>query len=300
VAVRPRFDPAKQHVVARSFTYLGVDYKAGDPFNQEGIAPFHLNTLYGSRAINQTADDPAAVETGVRLTQVRPGYFEIAAPWFDEPEKVRGKAKADERLAELREQGEPLDHHGVAIEETGGGWYDVKAEWEDEPRKVQGFDAAREEASLLRDAGPPPEHYAMVVVRPVEDGDGYVVAAPWQEVETYPSQDEAKARAQAVREAGPPEDFDPEVAAREAEERAEAARVAAEEGAAAEAEQKRRAAYSEAVSFAEITEGDATSYRIKAPGLKKPEDFDDEAEARARYEELRNGEPPKGFQPDSE
>jgi hypothetical protein len=294
VAVRPRFDPAMNFVAARSFTYNGEPYEAGQPFNKEGLAPFKLNTLYGSRAINQAPDGQAETAADpVVLTQTRPGYFEITAPWLDEPEKIRGKVNAETRATELREAGEPLDYRGVAIEESGGGWYTVTAEWVEEPEKVQGLDAAKARANALREAGPPPEHYAMVEVSPGEN-DTFLVSAPWQETETFATSDEAEARAQQVREAGPPEGFDPEKAEEERAARAaEAERLRAEHEAAL-AEQQRKAAYAALVTISETTEGDVTSYSVSAPD-GDPEAFDDEAKAKARFEELREAGPPEGW-----
>lgn len=292
--VRPRFDPSRDYTAARSFTYNGVEYVAGDAFDKEGIAPHKLNTLYGSRAINmaEKSADP------VKLTQTKPGYFEITAPWLDEPEKVRGKAKAEERLAELREAGEPDAYKGVSIEGGDGGWYDVKADWMDEPVKVQGEDKARAEANRLRAEGPPPEYYALVEVLPVEgETDLFDVRAPWLPgVERITGEEAANARAEAIRKAGPPEDFD--ATAKPLYE------VEAERQAEAKAEADRKAAYAETITITNRTEGEGddqkVSFDVVVPGEDKPENFATEEEAKVRQTELRDAGPPKGWTPAAE
>lgn len=310
MAVRPRFDPRAEFTASRSFTYNGTQYAAGDVFNKEGVAPFKLNMLYGSRAINQS--DPGAPGAGpVQMTETGGGYYEITAPWLDEPEKVRGKAKAEARQTELAEAGEPLDHHGVSITESGGGWYEVAAEWAEEPQKVQGMEEAQRVATQLRAEGAPPEHYTLVTVEPIEDREGYFhVDAPWLEgIETHEGKEVAEARAQLIREVGPPEGgYDAEAIQKartdRAEAEAEAAAKAREEADAAKAEQERRDAFTESFVLSSETTGEgdeaATVYRVAGPGLKAPEEFDDQAAAETRLTELREAGPPEGWKPATE
>jgi hypothetical protein len=298
---RPRFDPNASHTAARSFTYNGVEYGAGDPFPSGDFAAHRMRTLYDSRALNQ---GDAGSTDPVQLRQTRPGYFEITAPWLDEPEKVRGKANADKRLAELRDAGEPLDHHGVAVEGDGeGGWYEVTAEWLDEPVKVQGLDEAKAEAARLRSAGPPPEHYALVTVMPVDPDQpegAQTVDAPWLDnIETLDDLEQANARAQVIREAGPPaEGYDADAIQKAREERAAADAEQAEKAQAEADETARKAAYSDAFEVSSITVNDVTTYSLTGPGLDEPVTFEGEtaeADANARLTELRDAGPPEGW-----
>lgn len=313
--VRPRFDPARDYTAARSFTYNGVDYAAGDTFDKSGLAPHRLNTLYGSRAVNMT-DKDAPASDGITMTQTRPGYFEVSAPWLDEPEKVRGLAKAQARVEELREEGEPADHHGVSISGGEGGWYTLTREGLDGELKVQGEDEARKVATALRageivDGQPDewaPEHYATVVVEPVEGTEGdFTVSAPWLPgVETITGEDAANERADLIRKEGPPEGFDFEKAAADKAEAEEKARIADEEqGAKAQAEAaetSRIATYSDSIGISEtITDGERTFTVTLADGEIETFDGDDaEDAANARVVELREAGPPEGWVPASD
>lgn len=160
MAVRPRFDPKRSLVAARDFTFMGRDYKPGDPFAPEGASDRMRARQYEARAVNfgeDTADSSDAEP--VQMTGPKGGRYTITAPWLDEPEVVRGKANAEKRLAELRAEGAPLGFieggSAVTVEGGEGGWYEVNAPWLDEPEKVQGREAAEARQRELHDAGEP-------------------------------------------------------------------------------------------------------------------------------------------------
>ncbi len=297
--VRPRFDPARPLVAARSFTYNGTDYSAGDAFNTDGIAPFKLNTLYGSRAVNHP--DQTVDVNPVQMQPLKGGYYEITAPWLDEPEKVRGKVNSEARLAELREAGEPDSYKGVTIEGGEGGWYDITTDWSDEPEKVQGEAAARARANELRAEGPPPEHYALVTIEPLDadkpEGE-YRVDAPWLDnPETVENAEAAEARADVIRKAGVPEGFDADKAAADREARRVADEEAAAKAADEQAEANRKAAFADGVTVSTTTTDGVTTYSLTVPGVEEAETFDDEAAATDRQNKVREAGPPEGWAP---
>ncbi|APZ81855.1 hypothetical protein vBEliSR6L_90 [Erythrobacter phage vB_EliS_R6L] len=93
----------------------------------------------------------------VEVEEIGGGWYEISAPWLEEPVKEQGREAAEARQREIHEAGEPETHHGVTLTESegGNGYYDLTADWLDEPEKVHGEEAARERAAELRQAGPP-------------------------------------------------------------------------------------------------------------------------------------------------
>lgn len=204
--VRPRFDPNRDLVAARSFTWQGEDLSAGDPFPKEGVPSYRLRTLYGARMVNH-AEKPA---DPVVVTAEPGGMFAVSAPWLDEPFRVRGTARANREADKLRREGEPDYHHGVAVVESpgGNGWWMVGTDWTDEIEKVHGEQNARARAAELRAEGPPPDPRTDVTV---SEGDGeFVVNAPWlEEAMLLPTRDAAEEQAEALRTAGPPEGWEP-------------------------------------------------------------------------------------------
>lgn len=160
---RTRFDPRihldRPLVAATEFTYDGVDYKAGDPFPTEGLHRTKIAAMYGARRVNfadseQAAPAPAEPEGPATIEAQPGGYYLVSAPWFDEPERVRGKAAAEDRQAEINEAGEPETHHGFTLSEGENGWWHITREGDeaDEPvaLNVQGQDAARQIVATLR------------------------------------------------------------------------------------------------------------------------------------------------------
>jgi hypothetical protein len=95
--------------------------------------------------------------TEVEVEESGGGWYQITAPWLDEPEKVQGREAAEARQREIHDAGEPEAHHGVSLTEaeSGNGYYEVKADWLAEAEKVHGIDAARERAAELRTEGAP-------------------------------------------------------------------------------------------------------------------------------------------------
>lgn len=158
MAVRPRFDPKRPLVAARDFTFMGVAYTTGDPFNPEGASDRLRARQYEARAVNFGEGEAESTEQ-VQMTGPKGGRYTITAPWLDEPETVRGKAPAEKRLAELRAEGPPLGFieggSAVTVEGGEGGWYEVNAPWLDEPEKVQGRDEAEARQRELHEAGEP-------------------------------------------------------------------------------------------------------------------------------------------------
>lgn len=164
MAVRPRFDPSREFVAARGFTFAGVGYAAGDAFAKAASSPHKLAAMYDSRKINFAPD--AAPEPPAEPPQTDPadpvtveatggGWHAITAAWLDEPVKVQGKEAADAEAQRIRDAGEPPYHHLVALNPGENGWHEVKADWLDEAEKVQGEQAARDRAAALRAEGPP-------------------------------------------------------------------------------------------------------------------------------------------------
>lgn len=210
MAVRPRFDPKRQFVAARGFTFMGTEYGPGAPFPAAGADPVDPRLLaqqYGSRAINFAPE--AVDDERIQFTSLGGGYYEISAPWLAEPIKARGKADAEAQLAKVREIGEPDTYAGVQLTEGENGWWDVLPIWADAPFKVHGADAARAKAAQLRAIG----EVDPVAVDPGEEEGTYTVQALWaDEPESAESEDAAHARAQELRAEGPPDDWQPQPA----------------------------------------------------------------------------------------
>lgn len=213
MAVRPRFDPSNDFVAARGFTFAGKAIAAGAPFDKATAAPHRLATIYEARFINVA---PAKVEDApadpVVITQTSGGYYDISAPWLDEPIRARGKVKAEATAQQLREAGEPDDHHDVALIAGDNGWFEVKAAWLDEAEKVHGEAAARERAAQLRSEGKPLDSVdqpAASVIVSVGD-NSWTVTAPWlADPEVFGTPEAAEARQAELRLAGPPEGWEP-------------------------------------------------------------------------------------------
>lgn len=267
MAVRPRFDPNREFVAARGFTFAGVPHAAGDPFDKAAADRTRLAMLYESRMINFAPEDAKPADP-VQIVQVSGGYYNVSAPWLDEPIRARGKAKMEEAAAQLRADGPPLGWIAGGTETTvsggEGGWYEVNAPWLDEPEKVQGREAAEARQRELHDAGEPDSHHgvtltagengwwtitregsdtelrvhgeekaragaatlraggeiegetideitgpAALVLVTQENDEVWMVTAPWlDEPHRFTSVEDAEADQAAVREAGPPEGWE--------------------------------------------------------------------------------------------
>ena len=182
---QPRFDPKRPLVAARDFSFMGTDYKAGDPFNPEGASQRLMERQYETRAVNMTEGEAGAADTNpVQMTGPAGGRYTITAPWLDEPEVVRGKKNAETRLAELREAGEPDSYKGFTLTKGDGGWYAITkdgvegVDGADAPAlKVQGEDNARQVANQLRAGETPadtalPEEWTPKTEETVDSEDG--------------------------------------------------------------------------------------------------------------------------------
>lgn len=210
MAVRPRFDAARDFVAARAFTFNGHELNAGDPFPKDETDPHKLKTVYGARLINFKPEDEKAPDP-VEVSQSG-SWYTINAPWLEEPISCQGKARANREAAKLRREGEPAHHHGVELTEGENGWWAVTADWAEEAENVHGEEAARARAAELRAEGPPPDPRTDVTV--TEDGDEFIVNAPWlEEAQPAATREEADSTAKALRESGPPEGWEPVPAA---------------------------------------------------------------------------------------
>lgn len=218
---RERYDRERDLVAMTGFLYAGKEYEAGDPFPRDGLREDQLRTLYGARRVGHAPAGTTAKAPPPSLvhTEAAPGgYYNISAPWLDEPERVRGKDAAAKRAAEIEEAGEPDYYRGVRVTEGENGWYEVKADWEREPRKEHGANAARNTATQLRQDGMPD---LKDVVTVGETEDGWEVWAPWFVEPLVVTGDDAEAEAQdhyvKTIEAGVPEGWPAEQAADETE-----------------------------------------------------------------------------------
>lgn len=159
------FDPDRDFVCQTFFRAHGVAYARGDDFpgkDENGDPrprdPRLERLLYENHKIGfkePTDAEDAGSLAPVTLTEGEAGWWEVGAPWIDQPERVHGADPARLRAQQLRDEGEPLEHHGVAEVEGDNGWWAVNAAWLPEPEKVRGKEAAHERATELRKAGPP-------------------------------------------------------------------------------------------------------------------------------------------------
>jgi hypothetical protein len=209
VAVRPRFDPKRDFVAARGFTFAGVQCAAGDPFDKEAATSQRLKMLYDSRKINFAPEKEADADA-VSIRQTSGGYYDVSAPWLDEPIRARGKVKSEETAAQLRKDGPPLGWIAggtvTGISGGEGGWYDVTAPWLDEPARVQGREAAEARQRELHETGEPAYHHG-VTLTPGENG-WWEVSANWDPENPVKVQGEEAARdlATQMRAEGEPAD----------------------------------------------------------------------------------------------
>lgn len=208
---RPRFDPSRPLVAARSFVYAGQQLHKGDTFDPTGIARHNLSTLYGSRYVNHPDAGAVAAPTADDVT-VAPagrgnggGFFDVSAPWLDKPERIRGQANAQAFADKLKADGPPLGFipggSEVTVTETDGR-FEVNAPWLDQPEIFDTREAAEKRQRELHGLGEPDHHNG---VRLTDGGNGWFEVKPdWGDVEKFQDGDEARARATELRAAGPP------------------------------------------------------------------------------------------------
>lgn len=210
------FDDGRTLLWTKFTTFNGEDFAAGEKVPEGTDKGMKMRLWLSRRAAYDTDYQPVPQAEGGEITQddfaitdLKNGYYEIANPYGD-PVKIKGKAKAEKRAAEMTEAGEPADWGGVAItdREGGNGWYDVTATWIGKPLTVHGEDNAKALATRLRTAGAPGEELNGIYAVQTEE-QVWIVVAPW--LEEYPSfTDEAEAAtaAASLREAGPPQEGD--------------------------------------------------------------------------------------------
>lgn len=82
------------------------------------------------------------------------GWYEVNAPWLDEPLKVQGREAAEAEQQKLHAAGEPDSYAGYTLTEGENGWWKITRADDDaeEPvaLNVQGEDNAREAVAKLR------------------------------------------------------------------------------------------------------------------------------------------------------
>ena len=257
MAVRPRFDPSREFVAARGFTFAGIEHGAGDPFDKAASTPSRLAMLYESRMLN-FAPDVAKAADPVGILQVSGGYYNVSAPWLDEPIRARGKVKAEETAAQLRRDGAPLGWIAggtvTSISGGAGGWYEVNAPWLDQPEVLQGREAAEARQRELHETGEPAYHHG-VTLTPGENG-WWEVSANWDPENIAKVHGEAEARELATKWRAEGEPNDPVT----------------------------------------VTPGDDGVFIITAAWLEEPETVEGEEAATARADAIRTAGPPEGWE----
>lgn len=261
MAVRPRFDPNRDFVAARGFTFAGAEHGAGDPFDKKAATATRLAMLYESRMINFAPDSAAAPADPVKVIKISAGYYDVSAPWLDQPIRARGQAKADAAAAQLRTDGPPLGWIAGGTQTTiegpnEGGWYHVDAPWLDEPAPYQGRERAEQAQRELHDAGEPAEYHG-VTLTPGDNG-WWEVSANWDPDNVTKVQGEDKARELATLWRAQGEPRDPVT----------------------------------------VTPGDSDDvFLITAAWLDQPESVEGQDAATARAAEIRDAGPPEGWEP---
>lgn len=156
--VQPPFDASRDFIAATFFRAAGKVWERGAPFDKSEVDAHVLKLLYLNRKIafaDSSEDEEAGQLAPATIEDQGGGWYAVNVPWLDAPEKVQGRDAAVLRAQQLRDAGEPDDHHGVVMLKGDGGWYTINALWMPEPEKVQGQEAAYERATELRKIGPP-------------------------------------------------------------------------------------------------------------------------------------------------
>jgi hypothetical protein len=152
------FNPDRDFVTTTFFQCNGLPVEAHKPFDKTTVPARLLRLLYESHKItyaDANAKEGAGQIAPATMKDMGDGWFEVGAPWLDEPEKIEGEGSALLRAGQIRDEGEPDDHHGVALVAVENGYWSINAAWLPEPEKVHGEEAARARAAELRAAGPP-------------------------------------------------------------------------------------------------------------------------------------------------
>lgn len=320
------FDKTRPLVMARFNSLYEHEMEAGDRLTiveERGDAKGEVTLdiairLWLSGQANYESDwSPTPIETpeqeAERVVEIEPlpgGFYLIRAPW-QEAEKIRGKANAEARRAEIVERG---DTKGVTYVSGDDGWYEVSAPWLDEPEKVEGEEAAVKRADELIAQGHPegwrlltPEEKeaaaeqarladearriadeeaekgrladeaaieaaaardgnelesvpfpASNVIITVDEGGLHTVVSPWTDAETFDTPEAAEARQAELRELGSPEGWTPSP---------------------------------EPVEDFEVLEAGSNGwFEIRGPGLEEPVKIRGKEAAEAKAAELREGQ----------
>lgn len=166
MAHRQPFDLNRPMVAAREFTFAGVAFKKGYPFPTKGFSPRLIKRQYEARVINHL--DPVDAAEGdtagggaplPQLTMVGPkgGRYTITGPGLTDPEIVKGKKPAQDRLAELQATlVKPIDGPAalVLVSADDGGTFTVTAPWQ-KPEIFETAALAEARQAEVRAAGPP-------------------------------------------------------------------------------------------------------------------------------------------------
>lgn len=100
--VRPRFDPNRPLIAARTFIFAGRSYALGDPFpHPDDVKPDARACArqYEARAVNMgdVQVDPVQMIPGPKN-----GHYTITAPWLEKPIVSRGLKNAQATVAKVR------------------------------------------------------------------------------------------------------------------------------------------------------------------------------------------------------
>lgn len=152
------FDSERDFVTLTFFRAAGIPWERGVPFDKEAVDSRVLKLLYENHKIGyaEPSDEEGAASIApVTLEEAGGGWYTVNVSWLEEPENIQGHDKALLRAQQIRDAGEPQQHHGVAVIPGENGWFTLNALWLAEPEKVHGEETARARAAELRDAGPP-------------------------------------------------------------------------------------------------------------------------------------------------
>ncbi len=204
------YDPSRPLVAGRRQTVHGEELNAGDPYptdkaGEQLIPEGTRRRLWMTHWAHYAEEArPTPVEgaprgaggdvssageaSPVSFSHTGGGYYEIIAPWLEEPERVKGKAAAEKRAKALSDAGPPAKEDAPAAPPTAA------AEGE-----------GKQEDGTLQ----PLEGNDRFVLCSVE-GDKFVVNCAWlEEPEEFTDGDEADARVAELRAEGPPEGWEP-------------------------------------------------------------------------------------------
>lgn len=138
---------------------------------------------YADEIVATPVEDPeTGIASQIEVDDLGNGWFQLRAPFRDEPVKVHGEANVPEAKAQLVKEGvegldlrRPPETQLFRIEEAGSnGWFLVHGPGLDEPLKVRGEQAAMTKRDELerQAAAPPPGEGGNVESPPPPPQDG--------------------------------------------------------------------------------------------------------------------------------